>query len=314
MTKIYAVKSNNGWFLTDVKGENVYSRSKIGGLIVNDEYPLDQTWQANWFFSKYEPRTLHSLHSQPSINPRFELKDPEKFPMLKRVYMKEEVYDDFDEYTPEFSPIAGLYQFKSDQQPKVKVPFDFKIEVIAEVDHLEDPGKFKYKVNAFKSDVNFYPFDMALTPPILKHTKPCFLTSEESYKIIREHVKQNINYKVATITSDYDFCFKVSKKISVNPVEIVKEIKKSNGKSYRKPRYNRSLKTTRSVEIFEMTHSGQNNGKGYSGYTVIPGFKGEDREDLQQTIDAYLEDLISFINAPYKDCECCEGKGVIANP
>ena len=53
--------------------------------------------------------------------------------------------------------------------------------------------------------------DEISTDPALLQEKPCLLSSEESYAIIRAHVKANIDHKVAAITSDYDFCFTVEK-------------------------------------------------------------------------------------------------------
>ncbi|MFK5882928.1 MAG: hypothetical protein QM489_01155 [Candidatus Izemoplasma sp.] len=45
---------------------------------------------------------------------------------------------------------------------------------------------------------------------------PCEISSQDLYNIIRERVKQNINYENAAITSDYDFCFTVKRKLQVD--------------------------------------------------------------------------------------------------
>ena len=137
---------------------------------------------------------------------------------------------------------------------------------------------------------------------------PSRLTSRNSYRIIRQHVKENINGKYAEITSDFNFCFTVKKNLSLPiPIANKREILTARGRSYRKKRYRENLIKERQIEVFEMTWSPEN----YSGYTAIEGFFGKDHQDLKQNIDNYLEGLIARINEPLKDCPHCEGLGVI---
>lgn len=149
--------------------------------------------------------------------------------------------------------------------------------------------------------------DKILTPEFIIHTKPCGITSMQAYQIIRSFVKDNIHPKHAEITSDYDFCFTVKKKIAVKPWVKKIERKKRNGRSYAKPKVSMMSVEHKSVEIFEMTHSGK--GGNYESYTIIKGFEGDNLEDLVANIKAYLEDLIHHINCPVKECESCGGTG-----
>jgi hypothetical protein len=145
-------------------------------------------------------------------------------------------------------------------------------------------------------------------PDILLPSRPCKLTSQQMYKIVREYIKQNINYTYATITSDYNFCFTVQKKIILdNPYENKTEIKKQNGHSYHPPKYNTKYTKDRLVPIFEMTYSPEN----YKGYTSIPEMWGENQEDLKEKVDRYCQELIEIINKPLVDCPHCHGEGVI---
>ena len=146
-----------------------------------------------------------------------------------------------------------------------------------------------------------------LTTDLLIHHRPCSISSHTTYKIVRKHVLDNIDPKWAVVTSNYDFCFKVKKKISVKPYEVKTEVKKSNGKSYAKPRISVRKVEHKEVELFEMTHDLKN----YEDYTPIKGFKGDNLQDLVENIDCYLSTLMNYINSPLCQCGQCEGTGHI---
>lgn len=138
--------------------------------------------------------------------------------------------------------------------------------------------------------------------------RPCSISSVNSYRIIRAFVKSNIDRKYATITSDYDFCFEIAKNIVIKPYTIKKEITKSNGRGYAKPRYNiNTIEGVKIPRIFEMTHSDKNYGK----YTPIAPFEGDDYQDLLENVRLYLSELLAVIQAPLHMCESCDGAGVI---
>lgn len=113
-----------------------------------------------------------------------------------------------------------------------------------------------------------------------------------------------MNYDVAEITSDYNFCFTVSKKIAFSePEEYSVDINAAHPR--RKSKWQKRYRTSRSSNIFSMAPAP------YKGYKVIPGFEGKDQEDLKAKIDSYCKDLIEVINEPIKDCPHCKGRGVI---
>ena len=157
------------------------------------------------------------------------------------------------------------------------------------------------------SVVRYDELEEMLTPEFLLCIRPCCLTSKQSYVIIRQYVKDNINSKMAVITSDYNFCFTVKKKINIKPLTQTWEEKKKNGKSYARPRVHSKKIEYTQKEVFEMT----NNEDNYKGYTVIPGFKGASLADLAENIKLYLDELIHFINSPVSECEHCNGTGHI---
>jgi hypothetical protein len=57
-----------------------------------------------------------------------------------------------------------------------------------------------------------------LTPEFALHERPCSITSKQTYDIVRYYVKENIDPKQAEVTSDYDFCFTVKKKVAIKPL------------------------------------------------------------------------------------------------
>lgn len=147
----------------------------------------------------------------------------------------------------------------------------------------------------------------AVVPDLLIHTQQCTIPSTIAYQIVRGFIKNNIDLKHASITSDYDFCFTVKKKVGVEPTPWKTEITTTRGKSYRPPRFKTGTKTFKEVEIFEMTHTMEK----YRGYTPIEGFFGNNLKELVDNVQTYLEELISYINTPFEECTHCKGTGHI---
>jgi len=143
----------------------------------------------------------------------------------------------------------------------------------------------------------------AFTPAIAWHLGPCAISSETMYKIVRQHVKTHIDPMCAAVTSDYDFCFRVSRHIAVKPYETKYSHKRT-------PR-SRPVMVTNTVTyvdkpIFEMTHEARK----YDGYTPISVFRGTSLENLAAEIDGYLRALMEAINDPVVTCPTCDGCGI----
>ncbi len=202
----------------------------------------------------------------------------------------------------------------------VEVPFT--VHLMLEIDNIKEYGGFSYPVqktrwvhegfvNITDKDVQHPILDTIIFPNILLPARKSNLTSEQTYQIIRKHIQDNIEPKYAHITSDYDFCFTVKKKIHLaQKIPYQKNIARYGA---RKPKYVTDYRESREIEVFEMTHSGHNYGKGYNNYTIIEGFKGHNVEQLKENIDNYLKDLMDLINCPLIDCPNCKGKGVLEN-
>lgn len=231
-----------------------------------------------------KPTTRNDHKGYELIDPKFE---SDKIPLH---------IDDLDDYYD----VRGLYNPKCDI---IEVPSEevkFKINIIEELDQLE----------IVKKEHNTIPSNLLDTfnhhEIICSYTKPCQLTNEQSYGIIRSYIKENINNKVATITSDYDFCFRVEKKIKLAE-EVRCQVDVNNSvfdKRKRKPKFVEKCKESKHVIIFDMAP------KVYQSYTLITPFKGDNYQDMMDKIDSYLKNLIDFINEPVVECIHCKGTGI----
>jgi hypothetical protein len=316
MTKIDVIQTDK---FALVKG----GYSALTQLLFDGELPQSTFSKDGWLKVKGQPAKLEQLKSRPNINFRFELKDKSlksKNTPLVLQCGDVAVYVDYSwEWLDKYDDVKELYALVSDQQEPIREEVPFEWNVISTIPSIEDYEQFGYVVDRgrYKSDgttlitnkdVTHPILDTALFPEPLLASRHSSLTSQQAYAIIRKHIQENINPQVAHITSDYDFCFTVKKRIKLaKPYETKNEIIKSGGKSYRPPKFNTVYHNNRDVQVFEMTHAGRN----YDTYTPIQGFSGANEGELKQNIDSFLEKLMLVINEPLVECSCCAGAGVV---
>ena len=230
--------------------------------------------------------------------------------------------DDEDEWeNEEFTAIKSLYSRVNERGPDEWIAKEFELEYLGHLD-IGSPdsitdmtltiAKRNYSSNdptevKLSSIARFSDLDKMIVPGCAMHVRPCSITSRQTYDIIRSYVKDNYNPKCCEITSDYDFCFTVKRKIAIKPYERKREIKKKTGRSYARPKFVATNITYNSVEVFEMTTKD----KPYNNYTPVDGFKGESIADLAENVKLYLEELIAYINHPSAECEHCKGTGIV---
>ena len=186
------------------------------------------------------------------------------------------------------------------------------------MDKIKEYGGFSYPIQRSRWESEGYTpltqdsishelVDTLLFPDIVLPARTSKLTSKQTYKVIRKYIQDNINPKYAQISSDYDFCVTVEKKISLfEKVPYQRNISSFNAK---RPKYITDYRHNRQIKIFEMTHDGDDGN--YKGYTAIKPFEGKNIEDLKNNIDNYLAELMTKINEPLHDCPNCKGLGVI---
>ncbi len=307
---------------------------KGDNILINGKPPTG-THHTSWLFVPDESELL-SLSKKVTgecSNYRWELR--ENVPALLRealpaVISKEdshEYYDDGDDYCGyRLGEKCVQYEYSSSYErvSDVTDPYfkDETIEItyLGEIDSswVSSPKEVRYTVKSANyrdkartvdiiTAVNYSELSRMLTPDLLLHNQPCSLSSELTYKIVRNYVKDNILSKQAVVTSDYDFCFTVKKKIAIKPFIQKTEQKKANGSSYVKPRISQRSIEHKEEQAFAMTHSGSN----YKGYTAISGFKGDSLEDLVNNVKTFLDELVDHLNMPLEECSCCAGTGHI---
>lgn len=290
--QLIAIKTKNTVLISDNIDGSRYHRSYLKDYLYDGNKPED-TYKEDWVKLNKLPEKIETKVPPKQINRRYELKEGFSATDLTPKVINERYIDDESEYYE----VKGLYDLKYDMTETTYDEIEFDINVIEELDEGFEitEQKFNYQYNLL---------DRIQTHPLLLQNKPCQLSKKETYSIIRNHVKNNINPKVAQITSDYDFCFTVKKKIELSEVqEYMVDVNSMHKR--RKPKFEKRYNSARSVEVFAAAP------EPYNSYPVVEPFVGENNEDLNNKVEAYLVELMDMINEPLVDCPNCKGKGVI---
>lgn len=321
---INAIETNDGFFVSDMKDS--WHSSTLGKLLFDGKLPT-LTFHKDWLKIPAMPKRVSHMQTQPNINHRFVLIDDslksEKIPLeIKREDAGTQVDCQSFVWKDELAMYSSLYVLVSDPQPDIEVQDEFEWNVLFKVDVISEPPNFRYPLVAqydrwaennttkpviTNQDIKHQTLDSIVFPSIALHERPCKLTSKQSYDIIREHVKTHINLNVARITSDYDFCFEVSKLVTLaKPYTTQHE--KATPRKRKRPEFVTTYHNNKPVVCFEMTHTEQKHGK----YTPMRGFEAENEQALKELIDTYLDDLMAMINEPLTECPTCNGTGVLS--
>ncbi len=313
--KIIVIKTNQGFLITDNVRNETHFNSSIPNFLFDGE-PVKNTFKRDWFKVKTKPEKIEKSVAQPPINKRWELKPEFVNSGFKKIWLYSEVFNKNSDVLEEFNNVKSLYEYKEEKQSNVLENVDFEWEEVIQIQiDFKEPQGFCYAVfkSSYITEKNLqYDFlTEILTPPVFLHTQPCKLSSKQTYDIIRAFIKNHINPQVAEITSDYDFCFTVCKKIPLaKPHSFKVDVNNSIfNKKKKKPKYETRFVTVKKTEIFEMTHAEFKGG--YKGYTLIEPFQAENQEAMKEYIDEYLNNLIAVINEPLCECDKCNGTGVL---
>lgn len=334
--KLQTYKSEDGLYISyDNEHSSYCSTIKNSSYRINkkEKENFEDTHSKHWIFipNEYGVQSVEKLIKGRPINYRYILKENIKTPdgvFLPKSLSNEEVGACYDEEEYEWywnNKECSWYGFERFYERVCDYEEDTWENIEFSVKHLGDIKKIdadrikdvKYKVQRTEwenegttiysiSDICTYDeLDEMLYSDLILHNRPCKIDSGISYKIIRQYIKDNINPKEAEITSDYNFCLTVKKRVHIKPYVQNIEIKKSNGKSYAKPKFRTKNVTYHLEEIFNIAP------KPYHNYNVIREFEGDCLEDLCENIKLYLEELMEVINTPVSLCECCGGMGHI---
>lgn len=250
--KIIAIKTNEGYLISDNIENKSYFTSHIKDLFF-DSVKADTTFKSDWFKIKSKPVKIERLIYGTTNYVGFKLKDESLSDRFKETYWNDEVFDEDAEYLDFFRDISSLYEriVKKTEDKFEQVEFEW--DEILEIEIFKEPDGFNYKAagqweretypSITEKNLKYDILTQVITPSILLHTQPCKLSSKETYDIIRKYIKENINPRVAEITSDYDFCFTVKKKIPLaKPYSYQIDVNNSIfDKRKRKPSYETRL-------------------------------------------------------------------------
>lgn len=234
--KLVAIKTKDKVYISDNYKNEGYFHSKLNNLIIDGKEP-EETYTKYWFKVNDVPSKIEKFKPKTKINQRYELKAgyPESELTPKVVN-----YSDFDE---EYDDVRGLYTYKYDELEEGMEDVEFEINVIEEIDQVFEMKKMDYKPV-------FNLIDRIQTHPMLLPLRPCKLTHEQSYTIIREFLKNNIDSKYAEMT-DYNFCLTVNKKIELyQPKSYVVDLNATFKR--RKPKYETQFRNSKNIKIFEI--------------------------------------------------------------
>lgn len=327
IVKLTYYKTNKGLLVANAAMNYGTVRSTLQTTALINHKPLIPTFSSVWYLIEDEEEILSykEKESDHHVLSHHVLKDADmqiegKIPLILKPEDVEQYWDE-DEgcdlwthfnslkalYEPVHNKVLGSYrdvEFEVDYKGEVEGDISKPIETTFKI-KKQDMWNNTPQIVQLDKIVHYGELDRILTPEFAIHTKPCGLTSQQTYDIIRTYVKDHIDPKQAIITSDYDFCFTVKKKVALKPWIKNTEVKKANGRSYRSPRFKTQTVDHKQVEIFEMTHEA----KGYQSYTPIKGFVADNLENLVETMKNYLKDLIDYINMPVEECPHCNGTG-----
>lgn len=322
MTKLEYYQSNLGIF---IKSEYAYNN-----FYVNDIPFTDGITRKG--FRQFDIQSIDKVERKSfptTVTLGYKLKVVELASDKIPTYLKTEevgLYLDDDGCTrwTNHEEIYGLYVDDTVQKEGTLEPVEYELVCLGnlQIDNIDSPATMVINVTNGKqpepkgydlsSLVTYSDLEQMLTPEFLLHERPCKLTSKQMYSIVRSWVKANINPKCAEITSDYDFCFTVKRKLYHPTVTIRTEIKKQNGRSYATPKFTSHTKSFDKIEIFAMTwegYRGTGGCGGYEGYTCIPPLEGSSLKDISERLKYYLETLMEEINKEADQCQCCKGCG-----
>lgn len=242
----------------------------------------------------------------------FKLRDPslasEKYPLFLSL---EEIgydpdYDDCEDRWNKRQDISYLYIDSYEQTEGGYKNIEFKAELIAEIKgDISDPITTKYeihnpqvkvpKLEDISNLVQYHQFHKIITPSFALHMKPCYISADALYKIVRQHIKTNLDGRYARITTDYDFCFGVDKFILTKG-------------QYHETHGIYSNLNTGKMKMFKVFGMAP---KPYQSYHVLKPINGNNLEELDRKIKEFLDLIMQYINEPTVNCECCDGVGFV---
>lgn len=318
--KARIVKTDGVCFISDCFAKSGYDynyhRTLLKDLYFDGEQPKP-SFKANWLTISHFPQGIERKVAGEIINRRQEILDAEmisaKLPAVIYYPLPQEMCDEEGDFR-----YSTLYEYKYDREPDHFEDVQIEWDLVLDVDNFQMPPKIEfegihkwnyetvpYVIN--NNSVRHQQLDEMIFPEVLLHNRPCSFTSKTVYDITRQYVLNNIDHSVAEITSNYDFCFEVQKKI---PLHVPEKITYQNIYARTKrerDKLHTTIKEYRKHTVFEMTNLVDK----YRNYTPIPDMFAENETALEKKMNEWLTGLMAEINRPLCECPHCCGKGIV---
>lgn len=318
MIKILVYKTNIGLFVK--QSSFFYSCYNVGELVKINNVLINEYQEENGYYFLKDVFTIDSVQSKVAKSTTllgYELKMPslacKEIPLTLTV---EDVSADDDGDWTAYSGYLPLYKRVESISEESWKDEEFTVDIVREIviGNYNKPADmqivgynsydkpFNYNLSTV---VSYSELEKLFTPEFLLHTRPCTISPENMYKIVRQYVHENIDGRFAEITSNYDFCMAVKRNLKIKPYTEKREILKQNGRRYSVPRF-----TTRDIkykqeEVFNLAP------KAYQQYNVASGWSADSFQDMKDQIKVYLDCLMENINKEACECTVCNGFGVV---
>lgn len=318
--KVRVVKTDGACFITDCMAKSGYDynyhHSKLKDLYFDGELPKP-SFKANWLVIPHFPQRIERKVAGAVINKRQEIRDTEmisaKLPPVIYYPLPPEMVDGDGDFR-----YAALYEYNYDREPDHYEDVEIEWDLVIEVEDFQMPPKIEltgiHKWNyttvpyTIKNDsVRHQKLDEMIFPEVLLHNRPCSFTSKTVYDITRQYVIENIDHSVAEITSNYDFCFEVQKKIPLHTPEKITYQNLFARTKRERNKLHTTIKEYRKHTVFEMTNLVDK----YRDYTPIPDMFAENEAALEKKMHEWLTGLMAEINRPICECPHCCGRGIV---
>ena len=299
---VKAIKIKNGFFIY-FKDIDYY----IDKIKINDEL-LEKTHTNDYGYTK--ATTIKSIKKivKPVLREGFFIID--KFLVSNKV---PEFIDFEDEEKYDSHTLQKLYNRRTEYAEPTLKEVEFNLIIEAEFPN------FTYKLFKFSTgftrkfydgkitedfitskDLKSQKIDTIAFPSSFSPMLPCCLPKENLYQIIRQHVRENIDTKVAKITSDYDFCFSVAK--------IHNSYKPKYSAIYKKPVKLNAIAVVKQKQMYETCLHIAPTPR--TDYAVLKDLYANNHTEMNTKVKTLLSNIITNINTPLEICPHCEGTGL----
>lgn len=286
--------------IIDCKNYIYISKADKWGTVLSgylfDGEKAEPTNKPEWYKLSKIPKVVSEKLPSECTNERYELKKGYVASELMPQVIEMEQEDEYEE-------VLDLYTYEYDSLPEAYEEIEFDIcKIYEREDFVFVPNRY-YAETDLITQIEY--------PEVVFQDKPCRISSSHMLKLIREYVRAHIDTSVATITSDYDFHFAVTKKIALADLYDIKvDTNNSFMDKRRKPKWVDRLISTKATTIINFKDKPSSSDYGQD-CQLAPSIVGENYVDLQNKVEKYLDELMKEINKKYCECPNCKGWGVV---